>query len=454
MIELLVQIGYYTSFKKTKGFLLLRFAPSPTGDMHIGNLRVALFNFILSKQLNEDLIIRIEDTDKERNIKGKDKDILEILNLFSIDYKDVIYQSNNIKFHQQMAMQLVIQKKSFACFCSDERLELNREKAKDEGKPYRYDSYCETLPDSEIIDNEKPFTVRIKKPNKNIKFKDLLKGEFEYEPFDIDSFIILRKDKTPTYNFACAVDDMIHNISIIIRGEDHLSNTPKQIHIRESLGYTEKIDYVHLPIILNSATGKKMSKRDNASSVRWLIDEGFLPVAIANYLVLIGNNTPTEIFTLEDAIEWFSIDKLSRAQAKFDIDKLKFINRQHLKTLDEMRLSKILGYADNDIGKLAKIYLEEASTTKELKSKIDNIFAQKAAMDEFNEEFIKIKECLQQAPFIDDFNELKKYITEQTGLKGKNLFKPLRFVLTGAEHGPNLSDIYPLIKNYIGEIVK
>ena len=433
---------------------MLRFAPSPTGDMHIGNLRVAIFNYIVSKQLKEDLIIRIEDTDKERNIEGKDKEILEILNLFSIEYKTVFYQSDNLKYHQKMALQLMTQKKAFACFCSDEKLEELREESIKKGIPFRYDGFCENLSDEAVLNVNAPFTVRLKKPDHNIKFTDLLKGDFDYASFDIDSFIILRQDKTPTYNYACSVDDMLMDISIVIRGEDHVSNTPKQIHIRDSLGYTKEIKYVHLPIILNAQTGKKMSKRDDASSVKWLIEQGFLPSAIANYLVLMGNKTPTEIFTLEEAIEWFKIENISKSSAKFDIDKLRFINRKHIENLDDMRLSKILGFADSDIGKLGKLFLEEASTIKEIKEKIEPIFATKTTLEGFENEFKAIKECLQKAAYFDNYEDLKNYIVNETSLKGKNLFKPLRYILTGVENGPNLSDIYPLIKNYLGDIIK
>jgi glutamyl-tRNA synthetase len=264
----------------------------------------------------------------------------------------------------------------------------------------------------------------------------------------------MRKDKTPTYNFACAIDDMLYDISYVIRGEDHLSNTPKQKHIRESLGYTKEIKYLHLPIILNAQTGKKMSKRDNASSIKWLIEEGFLPIAIANYLVLLGSKTPKEIFTIEEAVEWFNIKSISTNAPKFDIDKLRFINKEHLKIIDEMRLSKILGFADEDIGKLAKIYLEESSTIKEIKSKIAPIFAPKYTEDDYASEVEHIKKTALNAPFFDNYDDFKNYISEHTGLKGKSLFMPLRFCLTGAWHGPNLSDIYPYIKNYLGEIIK
>lgn len=433
---------------------MLRFAPSPTGDMHIGNLRVAIFNYIVAKQLNEGLIIRIEDTDKERNIEGKDKEILEMLNLFSIDYVNVFYQSANLKYHQKMALQLMTQKKAFACFCSDEKLDELREEAIKKGVPFRYDNFCENLNDESVLNTNAPFTVRLKKPDYNIKFKDLIKGEFDYAPFDVDSFIILRQDKTPTYNYACSIDDMLMDISIVIRGEDHISNTPKQIHIRESLGYTKEIKYVHLPIILNAQTGKKMSKRDDASSVKWLIEQGFLPSAIANYLVLMGNKTPTEIFTLEEAISWFNIENVSKSAAKFDIDKLRFINRKHIEMLDDMRLSKILGFADESIGKLAKLYLEESSTIKEIKEKLSLIFAEKVSLEGFEKEFNLLKDTLKNAPYFEDYEELKTYAIDKTSLKGKALFKPLRQLLTGAENGPNISDIYPFIKNYMGEIIR
>ena len=433
---------------------MLRFAPSPTGDMHIGNLRVALINHILSKQTNEELLIRIEDTDKKRNIEGKEKEILELLTLFSVNFTRVAHQSENIKYHTQMAMKLLLDKKAFNCFCSDEAIDIDRQKAKDAKLPYRYAGGCDTVSDEAKFECNAPFTVRLKKPEQNVKFSDAIKGDFDYKPFDVDSFIILRQDKTPMYNFACAVDDMLFDISTVVRGEDHLTNTPKQIHIRESLGYTKEIRYAHLPMILNMETGKKMSKRDDASSVKWLVDQGFLPVAISNYIILLGYNPPTEIFTLEEAEQWFDLSKISKASAKFDIDKLKFINREHLKMMDELRLSKILGFADKEIGTLAKVYIEECDTTIQIKDRLNGIFSQKDTLEGFEDEFKLLKECLKTAPFIDDFNDLKKYITEQTGLKGKKLFMPLRYALTGATNGPNLSEIYPLIKNYLVEIVR
>jgi len=431
---------------------MLRFAPSPTGDMHIGNLRVAIFNYIVAKQNGDKLLIRIEDTDKERNIEGKDKEILDILEVFNIDYDKVVYQSSNFPFHQQLAKKLLDENKAFVCFCDEEEINYQRQKAKIEKRPYRYSGKCEGLSKEEIkrnLEAKKPFVIRIKKPKNDIKFKDLIKGEFKFSPFEVDSFIILRGDYTPTYNFACAVDDMIYDISFVIRGEDHLSNTPKQIHIRKALGYDKEIKYAHLPIILNEE-GKKMSKRDSASSVKWLLQEGFLPQAIANYLILLGNNFEKEIFTLQEAIEFFDITKISKAPAKFDIDKLKFINKEHLKRIEN--LSEFLGY-DKRYEELLKIFRDESDTIKEIKAKFDKVF-QKAEDDEFASQRELLKEEILNGELEDEYNDFKKRIMKNTGLKGKNLFMPLRELFINQKHGAEIKDLYHAMKDYIKEIVK
>jgi len=432
---------------------MLRFAPSPTGDMHIGNLRVALFNYIVSKQKKEDLIVRIEDTDKERNIEGKDKEILAILDLFGIEYSQVLYQSENFRFHAAMALQLLHEKKAFSCFCSPDWLEKKREESKANKKAYRYDDACANLPAELVIDNMNPFTIRIKKPESTIMIHDHIKGDVAFEPNDVDSFIIMRQDKTPTYNFACAVDDMLSDISLVIRGEDHMTNTPKQDLIRTSLNYEKKIEYAHFPIILND-DGKKMSKRDDASSVKWLLEEGFLPSAISNYLVLMGNKPPKEIFTLSEAIEWFSLETISKSPARFDMTMLRHINNEHLKLLENKELSRYVGFADEEIGKLAKVYLEEASTTKELRAKIEAIFGEKATSEEFQKEINTMRAVIKAAPYFDAYDDFKNHIMKESGLKGKLFFKPLRLILTGAEHGPDVAEVYKYLKNYIGEIVK
>ncbi len=432
---------------------MLRFAPSPTGDMHIGNLRVAIFNYITSKQRNEDFIVRIEDTDKEKNIEGKDNEILDILALFGIEYSQVIYQSQNVRFHTAMALQLMHEKKVFSCFCSPHWLEKKCEEAKEAKKAYIYDDACRNLHPELVLDNTNPFTIRINRPDETIVIQDLIKGDLSFEPDAVDSFVIMSQDKTPTYNFACAVDDMLSDISIIIRGEDHINNTPKQDHIRNSLDYDKKVEYAHLPIILNNS-GEKMSKRDDASSVKWLLEEGYLPEAIANYLILIGNEPPQEIFNMKDAVEWFSLEKISKSPARFDLDMLKHINKEHLKMMDAKELSRYVGFADAEIGELARVYLEEVGTTKELKSKITPIFALRDVPEDFKEQTALMTEAIKGAPYFDEYDDFKNYIMKESGLKGENFLKPLRILLTNAQHGPDIAEIYKYLKNYIGEIVK
>lgn len=423
---------------------MLRFASGPTGDMHIGNLRVALFNFIAAQQRKEDLIVRIEDTDKEKNIEGKDQEILDILDLFEIKYSQTIYQSQNFRFHSAMALQLLHEKKAFSCFCSDAWLDKKRQEAKADKKPYRYDDACANLPAELVIDNENPFTIRLKKSEKEIEIKDYIKGKVIFKPEDMESFIIMNVDKTPTYNFATAVDDMLGDISLIICDEDNMDNTPKQEHIRASLQYDKKIEYAHVPTILN----------DDEFSVKGLLEQGYLPSAIANYLILLGNKTPKEIFTMQDAIEWFNLENISDSPASFDIKMLKHINKEHLKNMDAKELSRYVGFADEEIGELARLYAEEAGTTKELKSKIEPIFADKVIPQEFKEQAENIKNAIKNAPYFDKYEDFKNHIMKESGLKDEELLKPLKLLLSGAQDGPDIAEIYKYIKNYLGEIIK
>ena len=427
---------------------MYRFAPSPTGDMHIGNLRVAIFNYIASLQDKSGFILRIEDTDKERNIEGKDKEIMEILKKFGIKWDTLYYQSQNLKFHQEFGAKLLIDKKAFLCFCDDETLEKKREEDLNNGVAYRYDGSCENLNDEEILNNPRPAALRLKAPKTTQKFTDKIKGEIVFEPENIDSFVLLRADKTPTYNFACAIDDMLEGVTMIIRGEDHVSNTPKQNLIREALGYTQEISYAHLPIILNM-NGRKMSKRDNSSSVSYLLDKGYMPEAIANYLILIGNKTPCEIFTIQEAASWFDISNISRSPAKFSEEKLAQINREHIKLASDDRLVE-LGFSSPD---LARFYTQESSLIPEIIAKIDAINSAKIIPPQWQKEADEIRKVILNIQIPHSFDELKIVISDETNLKGKSLFMPLRLLLTGAEHGPELKDLYPLIRSDIKEIV-
>lgn len=436
---------------------MYRFAPSPTGDMHIGNLRAAIFNYICSLQDKSGFILRIEDTDTQRNIDGKGEEIQKILSLFGIKWEAVYIQSENLKFHRQLASQLLINKKAFACFCTQEELEAKKEAAKARGEAYRYDGTCEMLSDSEVLENQKPFVIRIKKPDHVMSYTDLIKGELSFEPDAIDSFVIMRADKTATYNFACAVDDMLEGVTCVIRGEDHTSNTPKQELIREALGYTKPIQYAHLPIILNE-DGKKMSKRDNSSSVKWLLESGFLPEAIANYLILLGNKTPVEIFTMTEAVKWFDIKNISRSPARFDIKKLEQINREHIRLASDERLSELTGFNDEVRLNLVRFYTQESSLLTQIIERVNLIYNnEKQFLKEYAQNIEQIRDGIKEILSKDtpkDYDEFKKQLMQATNLKGKAFFIPLRLLLTGSEHGPELSELYPIIAKDIKTIIK
>jgi len=433
---------------------MLRFAPSPTDDMHTGELRVAIFNYMIAKEKDVNFIVRIEDGDKERNIEGKDTEILQILEKFALPHHSVNHQSENLHIHQTLAIRLLEEKKAFVCTCTAEQLDTDREQAKKNGVAYRYSGHCTNVGASELakLKEEKvPFVIRIHTPDTAISSHDIIQGDRVTAPKEVDNFVILRADSTPTYNFACACDDMISGVSLVLRGEDHLCDTPKQEYIKQLLGYEEETAYAHLPNILNDE-GKKMKLEDDAGSVKWLFEQGFIPDAIANYLILLGNEVPAEIFTIPKSLEWFTLKNISKSSAKFDIEKMRFINKEHLKIMDNKQLSTLFGFADADIGKLAKLYLEEASTLNELEARIRPVFTPKDFNSEWGEQMRIMEKCIWELPMIDSFEAFEATLMKKSGLESKHFFKALRLLLTGAESGPELSNIYPLIKPYLLEV--
>ena len=426
---------------------MLRFAQSPTGDMHIGELRIAILSYLVALQRKEPFTIRIDDTDKASNIEGKDTEIMQILEKFALIHESVFHQSEHLHMHQTLAIKLLEENKAFVCTCTAEELEADKKTAKNNKITYHYSGHCENkdkVEHAKLKESNTPFVLRLKKPTEPIINHDLIKGNISTAPNAVDAFVILHSDGTPTENFASACDDMLSGITMIIREDDHLLDTAKQIHIKEQLGFDAEILYAHIPIVSNC---------DDISSVKWLFEHGYIPDAIINYLLLLGNaNTPKEIFTLPEAIQWFDIKSLSKTAAKFDSDKLRFINRKHLEMMDDKQLSTLFGFADADIGKLAKLYLEEVSTTKELEVKIKSIFSPKDFSAEWGEQMTVMAKLIADAPMMKEFDKFKTYIMQKSGFKEENFFKPLRYLLTGADNGPELSEVYPLIKSYLLEV--
>jgi len=418
---------------------MLRFAPSPIGDMSIEDLRVALFNSVIAQQKEDQFILRIEDREKEKNIEGKDTEILQILEKFALPHDRVFHQSENLHIQQTLAIRLLEEERAFACSCStQEREDIDP-----------YSGKCSSMTDEELqrLKEEKiPFVLRIRKPKETIKYHDLIKGDIESPPDAVDSFIILDADGVPTYNFACACDDMLTGVDFIIRGEEHLYDTPKQIYIKQLLGYDAKTTYAHLPAIEN------IGDQEISQSVKSLFAQGYIPDAIINYLLQLGYETPKDIFTLPEALEWFSLEDIAKTPAKFDREKLRSINREHIKMMDNRTLSMLFGFADIAIGQLAKSYLAEASTLNELDDKIKAIFAPKVFDGTWGEQMQRLRDIIFQAKPIDDFDAFERFLKQESQLIGEEFSQSLRILLTGTDHGPELRDIYPHIKSYLLEI--
>ncbi len=424
---------------------MLRIRSAPIEEMDINTLRFALFNYIVAQQNGEDMIVRIEDSDKEKNVEKRDQEILDTLDLFNIKYSQVIYQSQNVRFHSAMALQLLHEKRAFSCFCSDAWLEKKKAEAEAAGEEYRYDDACRNLPAELVIDNTNPFTVRIVRPDAPIVVHDRVRGDMTFSADSVDSFVIMTQQKIPTHTFATAVDDMLSDISLVITDAKEIENAPKEEHIRASLSYDKKIEYAHIPALLCS----------ERVTIKELLKEGYLPEAISNYLISAGNSIEKEIFELEDALEWFDLKSLSLSPAQFDKEILKHINQEHLKNLDAKELSRYVGFADAEVGELARIYLNEGvNTTRELKARIAPIFSERVIPDLFAKNAAILSDVIQKAPYFESYEAFISYTMKESALKEEEFFQALRLLLTNAQEGPELAEIYKHLKNYIGEIVK
>lgn len=316
----------------------VRFAPSPTGHLHIGGVRTALFNYLYARKNGGTYCLRIEDTDKERSTDENTREILDALDWLGLSSDETpVIQSDHADEHLKAAEKLLNEGKAYRCFCSKEELEADKAAAEAEKKPYRYSGRCRHLSDEEIrekLDAGIPYTVRFKVPEGITRFKDMVYRQIEVNNAEIDDFIIIRSDGSPIYQLSVVVDDAAMDITHVIRGEDHLSNTPKQILLYLALGKNVP-KFGHLPLILAS-DGKRLSKRHGATSVDEFKELGFLPEGLLNGLALLGwgDNMPKPIFTLTELVERFDISKVNKKGAIFDLEKLGWINGQHLSRME------------------------------------------------------------------------------------------------------------------------
>jgi glutamyl-tRNA synthetase len=452
----------------------LRFAPSPTGYLHVGGARTALFNWLYCKHYGGQFLLRIEDTDKARSTDESTRAIFDGLAWLGLDYdEDVVFQGANLERHQADARALLDRGKAYRCFCTPAELDQRRKEAESRKSAFRYDGRCDRLSKEEVekrVAAGEPFTIRFRIPGGSTTWNDLVHGDITFPNKDIDDFVVLRSDGTPIYNLAVVSDDIAMQITIVMRGDDHISNTPKQIMLYEALGASIP-KFAHLPMI-HGTDGKKLSKRHGATAVGDYQHLGLLPEAMLNFLALLGwsPGNDIEVMSLEEMVKLFSADKLSRKAAVFDPQKLEWMNGQHLsrtpaerllpivaKALEEkslatagdvearrdwylglLELLKIRARTIDDIVRQAVPYLRDDieydadAVAKQWKDREGTVKLLAATRDK-----LAASQQWQTAPLEEELRQL----AESLGTTGGKVFQPLRVALTGLSVSPGIFDV-------------
>ncbi len=441
-----------------------RFAPSPTGPLHIGGVRTALFNWLYSKNQKGDFYLRVEDTDKERSKDEYKDQIVKSLKWIGINYDGEEYiQSKKIEDHIKVANELLKNGNAYKCYCSSEEIEEQKKRARQKKIPYIYDRKWRDKKENDAPKGIKP-VIRFKsKIDGTSVLKDLVQGDVEIDNNTIEDFIILRNDGTPTYNLSASVDDHQMNMTHIIRGDDHKINTFKQIQIYQAMKW-EMPSFAHIPLI-HTIEGKKLSKRDKASTLDDYSKIGIMPDALRNYLLRLGwSYKDKEIFTLDESIKHFNLEGIGKSPSKLDMSRILSMNEHYIKNIDENDLF-------NQLIEYCKLYKSEIQSDKKdkikksltfLKNKaktLEDIFnnGQYIMIDEvnFDQDDIKLIDDKAKKVILDfshkfrDVDKLSKETLEpivneliksnDTNFKGVG--QPLRIALTGSKFGPGIYDI-------------
>lgn len=458
-----------------------RFAPSPTGFMHVGNLRTAIFEYITAKHNNGDFILRIEDTDQARIVDGAIQFIYNTLNLCDIKIdegpsNEGIYgpyiQSERKNIYKEYALKLVEKEFAYYCFCNEDRLNNLRELANKRKEPFMYDGYCKKYSKEEIekkIKSGEPYVIRQIMPKAGeSSFDDVVYGKIRVQNKVLEDQILLKSDGYPTYNFANVVDDHLMDITHVIRGNEYLSQTPKYNLLYEAFGWTPPV-YIHLPMVLGE-DGNKLSKRNGDASFMDLYQEGYIPEAIVNYLSLLGWAPPDnkEIFTMAELIQNFEPSKISKSPASYDKKKLNWINAHYIKALSQEEYLKWIrpfleaqydlknkseewintllltyqnhiAYGKEIVNEVKLFFNENLDVNEESQNILDDEIAQRV-LQTFKEEIAKLKEWN-----ILNIGEVINIVKEKTGEKGKMLYMPIRIKISGLMHGPELPNTIFLI---------
>ena len=417
-----------------------------TLDLGLDDLYSALVTYVVSRQKQERCLLYMEDIGSEET-QSSEEEIRSLLKKFAIEPEQFLLQSEQKHRYQHFAHTLMSQKKAFACLCiPEDPLELSRDILCHNSCLEHQEAIAQQIKEQKL-----PYVIRIKKAEEVISFVDLIQGKVSMAPDAIGAPAILQSDGNPTPLFASACDDMLSSTSLRIRTMQHLDSTPGEIHIKQTLGYTAQTYYAHLPAI---HTEEVAADGDTSLLIRQLLEEGFLPDAIINYLLLAGNTPPVEHFTLPDAVAWFDLSAVSPDPVTFDRETLCRLNRRHLEAMDDKRLSTLFGFADADIGRLLKLYLGEADTISALDSRIKTIFSPKHCDGDTAEQMQTLATLIHEAPMLDAFEDFVQYLVTQSGMDEARLLTLLRLLITAAPDGPRLEDIYPLINPYITEIAR
>lgn len=458
----------------------VRFAPSPTGYLHIGGARTALYNYIFAKATGGKYILRIEDTDTERSTKEFELSQLEDMKWIGLTHDEgpgvggeygPYHQIERIEIYKEYAEKLLAEGKAFYDFCSDEELAEMAEKSKNEGSA----PYTGKWKQKENWDEAKARVaagesapIRFLVPDEDVFFKDYVRGEVRFPSGMVGDFVILRSNGVATFNFCNVIDDHLHKITHVIRGEDHVNNTLRQVLIYQAFGFNLP-EFAHVSLLIGKDR-QKLSKRHGATSVRQYREEGYLPEALANYLCLLGWSHPDEkdIFTVDELKEVFSLTRFSKSHAIYDIDKLRYINQQHIKMLtdDELHARASEFITDEFYQKQTKewqltflnLYKEKIHVFSELNDKVKEVISESVEMTDDLKEILSWETTPQIKDYIsgelnsftgsivdaDTFSAWMDHCKTALNIKGKPLFMGFRGVLTGQNHGPDLKVLIPL----------
>jgi glutamyl-tRNA synthetase len=454
----------------------VRFAPSPTGNLHLGGARTALFNFVFAKKNKGVFILRIEDTDQKRSQKEFVDNILESLSWLGLNWDEgPVYQSERVSLYQKVIEELLQKNKAYRCFCSKEELEQKRLAQITQGIAPRYDRSCANLSQEEVnqkISQRLPYVIRLRVPDQILVFKDYLRGEIKFDLSLIGDFVIAKSETEPLFHLSTPVDDYYQGITHIIRGADHISNTPKQIMIYKAMGWKLPI-YAHIPLLLGE-TGGKLSKRQGAKSILDYRQEGYLPEAIINFLILLGWHPKgdQEIISLPEIIEQFELEKVEKRACVLNIKKLVFLNRFYLRKKESAKILDLINkdsyfqdisdfikqsqYSQENIIKIIELGKERANTLREIFQSVNFFFNDfdydkellrwdNYSLDEIKaslEKTFKTLSLINEDQFKSSY--LKQILDSLSEDKGY-IYWPLRVALTGLQASPPPIEIMEIL---------